>query len=214
VTVSLVVITDGRADCLARMWESLAEQVPYDWHSVLVVNDDPGSFPVVPSWVRPLTVIQHPRREGGAGAVRSAWRNIVRGDQPRYVFHVEDDWVFTRPVDIDKMVTVLEEHPQLAQVVLRKQLMGVEAEWSPPGGWEEAWFPHRDFVWHRRNWSLNPCLYPLCIPDTYPWPVGGHEHHFTADLLADGWRFAFYGNWDDAPHIDHIGHVRSEGWSW
>ena len=210
--VSLVIITDGRNDYLRRMLASLRENVAQDWHRVVVVSDEPEAPLPTDDMPEPLTVIQHPRRMGGDAAVATAWRHVTRGPAPDFVFHMEDDWLFNGPVDLDHMATVLTENRGLAQLVLRRRSMEEESTWTPPGGWDGRWEPHLDYVAHRRNWSLNPCLYPVQIPRSFTY--AGHETDFTPRLLDDGWRFAFYGAWDDPPHVTHIGEVRSRGARW
>jgi len=77
-------------------------------------------------------------------------------------------------------------------------------DWVQHDGWvEQPWF-----------FCLNPMVARTDIARNYTWPQGGHEHHFTRLLSADGWRFGVWGDVDDPPRCLHIGTHRSEEWAW
>lgn len=174
--------------------------------------------------VPPSTVIDdRDHRLGLAGAVQAAWDWAVKEDLD-YLLHVEEDFRFVEPVDVESMVDVLVHDESIAQVVLKRQ------PWSPEerraGGIIEMhphdYTPHtvmvsegeyrRYSIWteHRRIFSLNPCLIPRHILER-GWPAG-NEAEMTTNLLADGYKFAFYGAKDDPPRVIHVGHERSAGW--
>jgi hypothetical protein len=209
VTVALVVVTDGRYHYLEQMLGSLAERVPYPFGLIRVVDDSGTPEPPVypPGW----DVTIHPQRRGLAAAVQSAWRDLPA--EIDYVFHVEEDFVFVAPVDIDAMALTLKEQPRLAQVVLKRQ------PWSPAereaGGIIEMHpdlYSQQDtYVEHRRIFSLNPCLIPRAVVDL-GWPAG-NEAGFTEQLVEAGWSFGFWGQKTDPPRVLHVGVERSAGWT-
>jgi hypothetical protein len=207
-SVALVVITDGRWQYLNEMFRSAREWLTYPFAHVRVVDDSGGSG--VGGWPSEFEVVRHPLRRGLAAAVQSAWADLPADID--YVFHVEEDFVFVEPVDIDGMAMVLKEHGRLAQLVLKRQ------PWSPEetaaGGIIESHpdeYRQRDgWVEHTRIFSLNPCLIPRVVVDM-GWPAG-NEAEMTARLVADGWSFGFWGRRDDPPRVFHIGARRSAGW--
>lgn len=207
-TVALVVVTDGRYRYLERMLGSLAEYVPYPFGLVRVVDD--SGWPVGPTFPDGWDVIRHGSRRGLAAAVQSAWSGLPPAID--MVMHVEEDFVFAAPADVDGMAMTLKEHGRLAQLVLKRQA------WSPEeqaaGGIMEchpAEYRQRDgWVEHTRIFSLNPCLIPREVVDL-GWPAG-NEAEMTARLVADGWSFGFWGCRDDPPRVLHIGAQRSAGW--
>ncbi len=189
----MVVITDRGDLYMPRMAVSLAEYVGYQFSSTHVVDD-------------------HDHELGLAGAVNAGWSAVPDGTD--YVFHVEEDFVFTAPVNIDAMAATLAAHPHLAQMVLQRQFEPnnpVEAaarsvispglgEWVDRGAWVE----------HTSCFSLNPCLIPYAITSR-GWPAG-NEAEMTARCVDDGLSFAFWGNPGQSPAVLHIGKVRSSGW--
>lgn len=207
-TVALVVVGDGRDHYLEACLASLRTHAAYPFAHYRIVNDSGRwDIPARDGW----ETIIHPHRRGLAAAVQSAWAGLP--DEIDYVFHVEEDFVFTEPVDIDGMAHILKEHGRLAQLVLKRQ------PWSPPevaaGGIIETApdeYRQRDgWVEHTRIFSLNPCLIPREIFEL-GWPAG-NEAEMTSNLVAAGWSFGFWGDRDDPPRCIHIGAQRSDGWA-
>jgi hypothetical protein len=122
-SVVLLVMTDGRRDCIERTLASAAENL----HGPIrrrVIHDDSGDGEYA-AWLRHrfpgFSVISDPHgRQGFGGAINSAWAKVGHG-QESYVFHLEDDFVFQRPVSLEPMMTILGTHPYLVQLALRRQ---------------------------------------------------------------------------------------------
>lgn len=209
--VVLLVVTDGRRDLLERTAVSFRENC--DWpFTATVVADDSGDFAYT-AWAGRVfdadTTVCGPRA-GGAGNINRAWDHINHLHEMDYVFHLEDDWTFCRPVDVEAMAEPLRRDPWLAQMVLRRQPWGGEG----PNGYIDASYTDRDgYMEHDNGFWLNPCLYPahLCYGG---WPSGGHEHDMTRRLSRQGFHFGVWGRRDDPPAVWHIGTRRSEGWCW
>lgn len=155
-------------------------------------------------------------RFGLAGAVREGWgAALERG--ATHVFHIEEDFVFNEPIDVDGMAWILERGPY-AQVCLKRQA-DPRTEEAAAGGFMEL-NPDaytevrstRQLRWteHDRLFSLNPCLIPRRVLEL-GWP-DGNEAEFTAMCAAEGLRFAYYGGKSDPPRVEHIGWQRSVGW--
>lgn len=197
-TVGVAFVSD-RADLyLPGCLESFSESVPAAGLSAHVVDD-------------------RDHRLGMAGAVREAWEWAL-DEGVDHLLHLEEDFRFTAPVEIDAMVYVLERAPHLAQVVLKRQ------PWSPEeqaaGGIVEChpddyvecggWGRHTRWTEHRRIFSLNPCLIPRHVLEL-GWP-DGNEAEFTRVCLDKGLSFAFYGAKFDPPRVVHVGAERGAGW--
>lgn len=193
--VALVVITNRGDKYLPRMLESLEQNVPYEWSDVVTVDDSVSKL-------------------GGAASVQRAWYMVEHlHPSPDYVFHVEEDWLFNEPVDIDGMISILEADPWLAQVVLRRDPARGEGPQGYIGNNPTAYTQRAGYLEHRQGFWLNPCLYPTRVTYT-GWPDGGHEHHFTEVLLAEGYHFGVLGTHDDPPRVTHIGNERAASWTW
>ena len=223
--ISLIVLTDGRQHCLSRTMASLFAAVDlYHVTERHIINDCPD--PAFGEWLRQyersgFTI--HPpeaQRRGFGGAIRKAWS--VVGDNP-WIFHLEDDFMFNRKVDLVSLCRVLEANPHLVQLVMRRNA------WSPEeiaaGGLLEMWpdeYVERqmgeDLSWveHTLYFSTNPSVYRRSLLSV-GWPDGTNsERKFTDRLLTDGSpevgpddvRFAFWGKRADDPLVTHIGEER------
>lgn len=207
-SVALVVVTDGRWQYLEEMLRSARRFLNYPFAHLRLVDDSGGGRTVV--WPDGFEVIRHPQRRGLAAAVQTAWSGLP--PEIDLVFHLEDDFVFAEPVDVDAMAMMLKEHGRLAQLVLKRQ------PWSPPevaaGGIIETApgeYRQRDgWVEHTRIFSLNPCLIPREVVDL-GWP-DGNEAEMTGRLVAGGWTFGFWGRREDPPRVLHVGVQRSSAW--
>lgn len=218
---TLLVFTDGRRDCMARTMASAAEALPELDH-VVIVNDCPGLD--YKAWLREVFpgadhIDPLPHRRGFGGAIQAGWDALPAGTE--WVFHLEDDFVFNRPVPLDDMATVLRVRPELVQMALRRQPWNDEeraaggiVEAHPndfedrfgqgPPLWESAWLEHRRFF------TTNPCLYRASLTER-GWPqVPRSEGVFTHQLLADPEvRFGYWGARSTDPWVHHIGDVRT-----
>jgi hypothetical protein len=223
--IALLVITDGRRDCITRTIASAQEHLvgPITRR---VIYDDSGDL-TNRAWLRvtfpDFEIAYHPEgRQGFGGAIRAAWAVLLDGTE-RFVFHLEDDFTFGRYVNLEAMAHVLDHRPHLAQLALRRQpwndterAAGGVVETNPesyldaedadgyPAGESLAWLEHRLFF------TTNPSLYrtDLCQRG---WPLGAQsEGFFSAGLFLDPTvRCAYWGRRNDEPWVIHIGKERN-----
>lgn len=215
--ITLVVMTDGRLDCLARSLTTVNRL-----HGDItrrVLHDDTGDEELrdrlrdtYPQW----DVIATPGRSGFAGAYRSMWTWVRDHDDNPFVFTTEDDFRFTRDVDLAAMATTLTTHRHLTQLALRRQ------PWNPTetaaGGIVEAnpdaytdcgdftgqWLEHRQFH------TTNPSLMRRDLFTGHEWLDGANsEGRFGLALFADPDAHAgFWGSRESGEWVDHIGETR------
>lgn len=211
----LLVMTDGRRDCISRTIPTALEQLQ-GLISHRVIHDDSGDS-AYRAWLveqfPDFTVIGRSHRSGFGGAIQSAWRHL-RTLNPQFVFHLEDDFLLRRPVDLEAMMRAMFAEPHLVQMALLRQ--PVNDDEKAAGGLIEQ-FPDafttvtREYgTWreHRRFFTTNPSLYrgTLC---RRPWPDGRQsEGRFGWDLFAeDGDAKAAY--WGEGEWVEHIGETRA-----
>lgn len=191
-TLALVVISDRRDLYLPRCLASLARFLP-DVASQTVVVADPD------------------HEYTASGAVRVGWEQT----DADFVWHMEEDFVLTEPVDLNAMMRVLDGEEDLAHLVLLRQ------PWSQPevdaGGIIQLYADHMidratagyPWVQHDRFFSLNPCLVPRRVVELgFP---EGSEPAMTERLLGKGFHFGYWGHRTDPPRCHHIGEVRAAG---
>jgi len=226
IRVAVLVVTDGRDEYLLRTvraaMANLTGPITEWW-----MYDDTGDYVYRDSLARrypTFRLFDAGPRQGFGGAIRTAWAKLTADSTVDYVFHLEQDFVLTRRVDLGELAAVLDRRPHLAQMALVRQAWN-EQERSAGGliaRHPEAYHPAGDEfgrVWmeHRLFWTTNPSLYHrgMC---RLPWPDGPQsEGRFTLSLLehglpgvpADDLRFAYWGRHEDGPWVEHIGEVRS-----
>lgn len=144
-----------------------------------------------------------------SGAVNKAWSQV--DDEVEFVFHVEEDFLLTAPVDVDAMCDVLDTYASLAHLVLKRQ------PWSDvehaAGGIIEmnpaSYVDRPGWVEHTNFFSLNPSLVPRRVFEQgFP---EGSEPAQTWRLLDQGYVFGFWGGRYDDPRCHHIGALRAAG---
>lgn len=190
----------------------------------LYLNDCMGSFDAHCqdpfSMLGPTTVIEDRSHQlGMSGAVEAAW-SWATGEMVDYLFHIEEDFVFRQDFSLRAMLLALGWGRNLAQMVLKRQ------PWSPEEqatgnmlsifGHIEQQDMHTDalgtvrWVAHTHIFSLNPCLIPFDVfSQGY---YAGNEAEATQELLRRSYRFGMFGGFDDDPIVEHVGHLRGEGW--
>lgn len=210
----LVVITDGRRDCIEQSLPAALVNLKGIDLGHTVICDDSGDLEYQ-SWLRwrfpGVDVVAGGKRGGFAKAVRRAWETALGYGQP-WVFWLEDDFIIPEPVDLGAMATVMEANPHLTQIVLKRQA------WFPDeldaGGVIEtnpdAYTDCSDGVnrWteHQLGHWTNPMLMHRSFLAAHTWPdCAGSEARFSRQVMTGAARSAFWGHRSDPPLVDHVG---------
>lgn len=216
--IALLVITDGRKDCIvqavASALDNLDGPITEKW-----MYDDSGD-PEHRAWLRKtypgFNVIWHTDgRQGFGGAIRAAWHTLRLSSKADYIFHLEDDFTFNRPVPLDDMIEILDENPRLAQIALRRQpwndterAAGGIVE-SNPDAYTDVCGHDYSLLEHDLFFTTNPGLYRRSLL-LHDWPQVEHSEGMFSIALRDiGYRFAFLGERTDTPWVHHIGTERA-----
>jgi hypothetical protein len=209
--ICLLLMTDGR-DVLERTIASALSHLRGPVTRFVIHTDADDVAQLSSAW--PDWEIIGGERRGFAGAIDRAWREISKGSE-RYVFHLEDDFTFNRPLALVELAHVLDAHPYLVQMALRRQPWN-EAE-RRAGGIVEQW-PHeyfdqewRGYEWleHRLFFTTNPSLVPTrrCFAG---WPVVPQSERAYSEqtFSSPDLKSAFWGPRFQEPWVTHIGQVR------
>jgi hypothetical protein len=215
--IVLLVMTDGRDDCLQQTLASFEEMVTGPI-TRRIIHDDSGDT-AYRAWLTetfaPDLGIVGGRRVGFGAAIDRAWRLVAHCPE-RFVFHLEDDFTFERPVDLGDMAAALDLYPYVAQLALRRQPWNDDERAAGgvveqhPADYEDADLGGHPVLLHRRCFTTNPSLYRTALCRS-GWPLGADsEGHFTHRLLADpDVRFGFWGARDSGEWCRHIGDQRA-----
>jgi hypothetical protein len=222
--VCILVITDGRKDCMSKMMASWYRDAKFNSRktgSYRILIDDSGDLDYF-LWLRHNfqdkfdQIVHHKARMGFGATIIDAWSKIPVGCN--FVLHLEDDFILNRPVVIEDMVDILKAYPRAAQIALYRQPWNAE-EIAAGGFYKQYPDLYHDniaiangieypVVVQTRNFTTNPCLYPRTIME-HGWPEGEHsEGHFGIKLLSKGYHFLYMGSLKDDPWVTHIGQSR------
>lgn len=215
----LLVITDGRLDYLRETVASAHEQLPESAIGRRWMFDDTGDEHHRRQLAEEFPEFIHlgrQHRQGFGGAISAAWADLLANSTAGFVFHLEQDFTFTRPLDLTALMMTLADEAHLVQLALRRQPWN-EAERAVggiveqhPGDYTERRGTWGTWLEHRRFFTTNPSLYRRSLMGE-GWPTGEHsEGHFGIGLLErhPEWRFAFWGSRDSGEAVHHIGHER------
>lgn len=210
--ITLIIFTDGRAECLQKTWDSFQEHVKGEiTHKVMI--DDSGNAQYdkwLDTFFPSFSIYHHSSRRGFCKAIQTAWHNIPAGTD--FVLHLEDDFLFNRDLNLDDVVSVLKHYPKLSQMALRRQPWNDKEKEA--GGILEA-VGHENFIdcidlghyWmeHRNFFTTNPSVYPVGI-SKLGWPdAPACEGVFSAKLRELDYVSGFWGRREDGPWVEHIG---------
>jgi hypothetical protein len=219
--IALLVMTDGRGHLLDRTLAAFTANVSGPI-SELWIHDDSGD-PAYRARLDELygdfgfRIVSTPGRSGFGGAIRSAWSALRIGSDARFVFHLEDDFVFRRPVDLTRLAHVLDRDRYLAQLAFRRQpwndherAAGGIVEQHPDAYLEVLDELGNEWLEHRLFFTTNPSLYRRDLVLEREWPTGSQsEGRFSHELLGDAeLRFAYWGSRDSGEWVEHIGEHR------
>ena len=194
----LQVITHSGQDTLPDTLASFEEMVTPVPDSTEILNDDGD-----------LGFCQNTRR---------SWQSAA-SSKADFVFWLEHDFRFIRPLDLRPLAAVLEENPRLAQMALIRN--AVNEQEKAAGGWlqyhssdvDEPYvfsFEKRSYLWYEHGICLttNPSLLRREFMVSNPWPdySAQCEGRFSENLRQRGYRFA---HWSSEEHVKHTGKLRT-----
>lgn len=232
VVIVATILTNGRIDLLDRTVASFADKLRAgECVTRRIIWDDSGSDEVY-HYLRlaygPMgwTVVRSAiGAEGFGGAMKSAWTWLSDRTVEPYVMWIEDDFVFDKVIQVDGMVSVLDAHPHIAQMALKRQPWNdVEAKAGDIVAVNhDAYTQHseRGYNWleHRLFWTTNPSIFRRDLLATgWPGDVPESEGLFTHRLLGAGLpsgvpghevRFGYWGVRTSTPAVTHIGLERT-----
>lgn len=219
--ITLLVMTDGRADCLARSIASLNTRLhgPITRRVIHADGNDPAFIAHLYATYAPdcWQIVSTGTRSGFAGAYRSAWDYLRKAGTTPWVFSTEDDFTLNVDVDLADLINVMDSHRQLAQMALLRQPWsraeqvagGIVAQ--HPDDYLDRTDGQHHWLQHRRFFTTNPHLLRREFIATHDWPAGEQsEGRFGLNLFADEPQTAcaFWGRRNDPPRVEHIGAER------
>ena len=214
---TLLVITDGRRECLIKTLSSLNSHLTDKFSYQIMVDDSCDAE--YAAWLdtaygKAFTIIHNAERYGFCKAVDTGWRAV--SVDTTHVFHLEDDFEFIADVPLKKMAAVLDKHPKLMQIVLKRQPWNEQEKvWGDlvharPEEFTEVTDGVSTWLEHRLFYSTNPNLLKAKWVRNGMSVVSECEGKFGLALKNSDPKlcFGFWGAFSDGPRVHHIGDER------
>lgn len=208
--ITLLVMTDGRGECLKQTIPSALAMLDGPITNRVIFDDsgDPEYRRWISSTLPTFELVTRPTRQGFGGAIRAAWEHLKQ-QKNEYIFHLEDDFTFNRSVPLNDMIKVLEDHPYLYQLALRRQAWNSD-EHAAGGVIEQhpdAYIQKENWIEHKLYFTTNPSLYRRSLLER-GWPnVINSEGIFTHQILNSdpAAQFGLWGQRTEPTWVEHIG---------
>lgn len=219
-SVPLIVLGNGRKDCISRAVASIREHLA-GWSSLTIVDDSGDA--THRSWLgeefAAEVVPVAGARAGYWRAMRAVWARAAGAEQ---IVFWEEDFVLNTPVDVGELAAVLVSHSYLTQIALVRQPWFhnevahgglIEALEAQGNHFQQRTDGTRHWVEHRACFTGNPSLIPART-FTRTWPEGDwSESRFGRELFRDRKaRGAYWGRRGDGPRVTHIGQRSGYGY--
>lgn len=208
-------MTDGRRQYIEQTIESASTMLdgPITERWIHDDSGDEGNRQWLQEQFPTFTHIGQGPRKGFGGAYSFAWKTLSTQSEATFIFNLEDDFTFNRPIPLEAMAKILDENPHVYQMALKRQPWNDEERRA--GGIIERWpdqFHQQDgFIIHRLFFTTNPSLYRKSLIDTWTYPdVKDAEGHFTLNITGSDPNavFGYWGNKTDSPWVEHLGVIR------
>jgi hypothetical protein len=215
----LTVLTNGRDDIFHTLPHAV-DQLKGDFNARIIVDDSGmehfrtklhSSFP-------DFVVIPTGHHDGGGLGFNIAMRTVMRAVaefSPDVVFHLEDDFVLEREVDVAAMSSLLLDRNLLQVALLRQPWFGnevnaggvLEAREAQGATFHSMHDGVHDWTEHRDHMTLNPCVMPGWV-GRRGWPQGTwSESRWGRELFEDypTLSAAYWGDRSEGPWVTHVG---------
>lgn len=223
-TVALCIFTDGRQPLISRTIPSALQSLDGLISEYWIFDD--SADPDYQAWLTrtfsEFSLVADSERLGFGGNIRRAWEILSWSCDADYIFHLEDDFTFNRPLNLQALIRTLDRNPHLIQLALRRQSWNEDERAAGgvveqhPDAYQDCFDDSAEWLEHRLFFTTNPSLYrrPLCAEG---WPnVPQSEGIFTHQLLNAGIpnivpsriRFGYWGSRSSQPWVTHIGTER------
>lgn len=194
--LTIIITSAGRKDYLAQTIESLSANIKYNgkvyWH---IIDDNPNSLETR-EYIKSLNfdkVIFNKKNRGLGISLNKIYRTL----KTRYILHCEDDWLFLREVNINKLINTLNSQKEDLQLILNRR---EPYKIAPVIKNEKAYIT--------RYYSFNPHL--ICfslVPKILPFSIENTERTLSDRMRRKNIKSLVYG-YGKVNFTSHIGEIR------
>lgn len=221
--ITWTVLTDGRKDLIEQTIPSWEKQVKGNFKGKFIIDD--SGDPEYREWLAitfpNFKVI--PVRKNRAGYINAMKKvfEVAREAGNPYIFHLEDDFILKRPIDLTDLTYVMDHRKHLTQIsLLRQPWYEIEIN---AGGVLQVFMKqtkriyakrlgNKQWLEHRFFWTCNPSVFPLWVAER-EWPKSGYsEARFGMELFEDENLYSgVWGRLNTPYYVEHIGSYQNGG---
>lgn len=205
--ITIVITSAGRLEYLKPTVESLRRYFDYDSRQThwFIIDDYPQDENTR-KYIKDLSGFDikffNERNRGLGYSLNKIYAEV----ETEFVFYCQDDWEFLRQIPVRQMMGILQENPDLAQVLLfREPIKSLEYQGAKELG--------DGFAQFDRIFSFNPHLTKTeLFLRYYPFNLYFTEDEYTFKLRREGYRVSSVLGYGQSPYVRHIGkhwHVHS-----
>lgn len=168
----LLVVTDGRQKYMEPTMEWAERNLRGEMTGIIVDDSADPSYGIWLGYQYPgFWINSSPGKQGMAKTVAQGWELALQVPDMEYVFHLEEDFIINHPIILDHLIALLEEYPNLAQVVLQRQ------PWNPEEVGRGSIFDNdEDWVVHAHTWDQEvPKNVQEAVEEGVPNPLAASE---------------------------------------
>lgn len=227
--IDITITATRRAEILSRTLASFKKNLFQGAPALAlaIINIDPVGPDPIPGLARaaarkffPAVLARAPRQASFPKAFKWVWSQTTSD----FVFHLEDDWELLRPIDLDRMIEVMDHNPDLA--ILRLPWKRTDADsmknWKYFFPWNGEFFECPEHLKREIGFCGHPSLIrgefvrnaARLLDDTKN--PEKQFHHGAEALLreVDKWRYGVFAEPNEPPAIRDIGRewMIENGW--
>jgi hypothetical protein len=224
----LTVLTNGRSEYLERTLAAFEQFVTPKPAEIFVHVDGRHAAPRLLYDEMPWEVNHAPDPVGFTMATKDCMDRAAQSELD-WFFHLEDDFVILRPVNLDHLAEVLDREPLVKQMALVRTPVGAEIEYGGYIAKDPGWYSRRGtlvemddghdvchlmakWIATQRNFATNPALAPTSFPREHPYPSVALSEGVYGFEIREREPEALFGLWGwGEPWCAHIGVDRARG---
>lgn len=145
-----------------KKYVSCSDGFKFHLHEDCVPNMENSSHETI-RWANKsglFTTIYHSNPRVGRGPALNKLRQHANS---KYVFYMEEDFDFVKPVDLDELISVMENHTHINQIAFNWRVSPHVPKPGGPNGQDKFYYENREFDGHimhvSERWTWQPAIW-------------------------------------------------------
>lgn len=131
--LDISIISSSRPECLDKMYKSFKKYVFTNSELRFIIHEDNCNndksnkvLQIISKWKENIKICGSTNHSNAKAMdyVKSIWRT-------NYVFHIQDDWEFERPIELDRILWTMDNNPFIGCIFFNKQSNDTILDFEP-----------------------------------------------------------------------------------